>query len=254
MPLPERPTSTRRPVPDDLFGGRLRGAYLLDLEVADVRDPAPHVRCVTVESSDLVGFEHAPSQDLMIEFPDGERQVRRRYTIRRADPAVGIAVLEFDLHPDGGPATRWAAGADRGDRLQAIGPRGTMGVRPEATSHVFVADDSAMPAAFAMIEALPAGASAVVLLVTPHGPLSRPVPNTVADVRQIWLDQSGLDAVIGDLTLTPTDAVYVIGEHHLVRRAKRLVAAAGADETAVAAKAYWRNDQPNAAHGEPDRH
>jgi len=29
--------STRRPVPDNLFGGRLRGAYLLDLEVIDIR-------------------------------------------------------------------------------------------------------------------------------------------------------------------------------------------------------------------------
>jgi hypothetical protein len=32
--MPERPpVSTRRAVPDDLFGGRPRGSYLLDLEV-----------------------------------------------------------------------------------------------------------------------------------------------------------------------------------------------------------------------------
>jgi hypothetical protein len=38
-----RPVSTRRPVPDHVFGGRLSGSYLLDLEVVGVdevpRDP-----------------------------------------------------------------------------------------------------------------------------------------------------------------------------------------------------------------------
>ena len=120
---------TRRPVPDTLFGGRLRGSYLLDLEVVDVRDLAPHVRSVTVASSDLVGFEYAPGQDLMIEFPDGAGSVRRRYTIRHADSAAGLAELEFELYDGIGPATLWAAHAEPGDRLEAIGPRGRIALR-----------------------------------------------------------------------------------------------------------------------------
>lgn len=252
-------TSTRRPVPDTLFGGRLRGAYLLDLEVIDVHDLAPHVRCVTMESSDLVGFEYTPGQDLMIEFPGAQGTVRRRYTIRRADAAVGLAELEFELHDGGGVATRWAAEAHLGDRLNAIGPRGTVGVRRdvtahvEASAHVFVADDSAMPAAFAMLEALPAHVSATALLVTPHGPLSRPGPNPVAGVRQIWLDASELETTIAELDLSPSMVAYVNGEHHLVRRVSDLLSSAGIDRAAISGKSYWRNDQPNAPHGEPSR-
>lgn len=253
-------TSTRRPVPDDLFGGRLRGAYLLDLEVVDLHDPAPHVRRVTMESSDLVDFEYSPGQDLMIAFPYGGREVRRRYTVRRADPVVGVAEFEFELHNHGGAATRWAAQASVGDHLNAIGPRGTMSVRREATAHVdatahlFVADDSAMPAAFAMLEALPPHTPATALLVTPHGPLSRPGPAAaVADVRQLWLEDTELEAAISGLDLAPPVAAYVIGEHHLVRRAGALLASAGLDSTAISAKSYWRTDQPNAPHGEPSR-
>jgi NADPH-dependent ferric siderophore reductase len=242
---------TRRPVPDTLFGGRLRGSYLLDLEVVDVRDLAPHVRSVTVASSDLVGFEHAPGQDLMIEFPAGAGSVRRRYTIRHADSAAGVAELEFELHDGIGPATLWAAPAEPGDRLKAIGSRGGIGLRPEATSHVFVADDSAMSAAFAMLEALPPHASATVVLVTPHGPLSRPGHNSVADIRQLWVTEAQLPEVITGLDLEPPVASYVNGERHLVLHAVELLRSAGLDQAAIASKAYWRRDQPNAAHGEP---
>ena len=43
-----------------------------------------------------------------------------------------------------------------------------------ATSHLVVVDDSAMPAAFALLDALPADTAATALLVTSHGVKSRP--------------------------------------------------------------------------------
>jgi hypothetical protein len=63
------PLSTPRPVPDHMFSGRLRGSCLLDLEVVGVDEIAPHVRLITMTSSDLVGFEYTPGQDLLFEFP-----------------------------------------------------------------------------------------------------------------------------------------------------------------------------------------
>lgn len=165
----EPPTPTRRPVPDDLFGGRLRGAYLLDLEVTEVRRIAEHVQLVSVGSTDLLGFQSVPGQDALIEFGDGAGSVRRRYTIRRVDPRTGMVDFEFELHPGGGAAAHWAASGSRGDVLSAIGPRGSIGLRAEAPEHLFVADDSAMPAVFATLEALPAQTRATALLNAPHG-------------------------------------------------------------------------------------
>lgn len=46
------PVSTRRPVPDHMFGGRLKGSYVLDLEVVGVDEIAPRVRLITMASLD----------------------------------------------------------------------------------------------------------------------------------------------------------------------------------------------------------
>src|SRR5580692_12027348 len=189
--MPERiPVGTRRPVPDGMFGGRLKGSYLLDLEVVGVNELAPHVRLITMASSDLVGFEYAPGQDLLFEFPDGDRALRRRYTIRRSDPAERTADFEIEIHHGRGPATRWAAKAEPGEHLDAIGPRGGISLRPTATSHLFVVDDSSMPAAFVLLEALPADTPATALLVTSHGAKSRPASAGAPASSLVWLDRA----------------------------------------------------------------
>ncbi len=244
-------TVTRRPVPDDLFGGRLRGAYLIDLEVVAIDDLAPHVRAVTVGSSDLLGFEFSAGQDLMIEFPDGRGSVRRRYTIRRADPGQGTLDLEFELHRAGGVAVPWARVAAKGMHLDAIGPRGNIALRPLARSHVFVADDSAMPAAFAMIEALPPHATAVAFLVTPHGELSRPGPDADGSAELVWVDRLELPEALARFDPGPDMAGYVNGERRLVGEVVEVLVAAGMQRPSVASKSYWRSDKPNAPHGKP---
>ena len=246
-----RPVSTRRPVPDDMFGGRLRGSYLLDLEVVGVDEIAPHVRLITMASSDLVGFEYAPGQDLLFEVPNGDLTLRRRYTIRRSDPAKGIADFEIEIHDGRGPATRWAAKAELGEHLKAIGPRGGINLRPTATSHLFVVDDSAMPAAFAMLEALPDDTNATVLLVTSHGARSRPAAAGGPAASFVWLDRAEVLELLSDVHPVAGTAAYLFGERHLVRSAEELLIAGGLDRDAIASKAYWRRDQPNASHGEP---
>jgi NADPH-dependent ferric siderophore reductase len=252
MPIKEV-TPTRRPVPDSLFGGRLSDAYLLDLEVGRVEDIAPRVRSLTMGSTDLLGFDFKAGQDLMIEFPGAGRTTRRRYTIRRADAAEGTVDLEFEIHGGAGVAARWAADAKVGDRLDAIGPRGSITIRSESESHLFLADDSAMPAAFAMLEALPPESTATAVLVRPLGLGSRPGPRSAVDARLLWVEEPDVREVVESLELAPGVAVYVNGERRLVLRAVELLMAAGVDRDSIASKAYWRGDQPNAAHGEPTR-
>jgi NADPH-dependent ferric siderophore reductase len=250
--MSERPSvSTRRPVPDDMFGGRLKGSYLLDLEVVGAYEVAPHVRLITMASSDLVGFEYTPGQDLLFEFPDGDLTLRRRYTIRRLDAEAGIADFEMEIHDGRGPATRWAARAEVGEHLEAIGPRGGISFRPTATSHLVVVDDSAMPAAFALLESLPADTPATALLVTGHGAKSRPAPAGAPTTSLVWLDQAETLEMLSDERPTVGAAAYLFGERHLVRTAEELLIAGGFDRDAIASKAYWRRDQPNASHGEP---
>jgi NADPH-dependent ferric siderophore reductase len=234
-----------------MFGGRLKGSYLLDLEVVGVDEIAPHVRLITMASSDLVGFEYTPGQDLLFEFPDGDQTLRRRYTIRRSDPAQGTADFEVELHDGRGPATRWAATAKQGQHLEAIGPRGAISLRPTATSHLFVVDDSAMAAAFVMLEALPADTPATAILVTSHGAKSRPASANTPATSLAWLDRIETFDMLPDLHPPAGTSAYLLGERHLIRTTEGLLVAGGLDRDAVASKAYWRRDQPNASHGEP---
>lgn len=244
------PSPRRRPVPDELFGGRLRGTYLLDLRVARADTLADHVRAITFESPDLVGFEHEPGQDLMIEFPQPNRTTRRRYTIRRSNPTEGTIDIEFEVHGHG-VAAQWAEHAQVGDTLEAIGPRGAITLDTTAASNLFIADDSALPAVAAMIEALPIPTAITALLLTDQGPESRPFTDASASVTWITADQ--LDDTIADLTLAADTASYVFGERHLVTEAVEALTEAGVPADAIRSKAYWRRDQPNADHGEPAR-
>ena len=221
------PSPRRRPVPADLFGGRLADCFLLDLEVACTGEPRPGTRSITFTSPDLFGFESLPGQDVMFEVP-GAPGTRRRYTIRRADPVAGTLDIEVVLHGDG-PFAAWAAGAAVGDRIEGIGPRGVVTLNPDATHHLFVADASALPFALAMSESLPPGASAT----------------TIDLVESL----DGLD----DVPLPTGTAAYVNGERSLVRRAVDVLAARGVPADMIASKAYWRRDEANKPHGEPSK-
>jgi hypothetical protein len=124
-------------------------------------------------------------------------------------------------------------------------------MRPTATSHLLIVDDSAMPAAFVMLEALPADTPCTALLVTSHGTKSRPAPASAPATCLVWLDQPGMLEMLSDLHPATGTAAYLFGERHLVRTAEELLVAGGLDRDNMASKAYWRRDQPNASHSEP---
>src|SRR6202035_469283 len=132
----------------------------LPLVVASVEDVTPHMRRIQLTGPALESFEYLPGQDLALGFVrhDGTT-VRRRYTIRRFDRDRGLFDLDFVMHGDG-PGIRWAQAARPGVAVEAIGPRGKIGLNPNATSHLFAGDATAVPGSLAMIEALPAGVRA----------------------------------------------------------------------------------------------
>jgi len=246
--MSEPSAARRRPVPADIFGGRLTGAFLLDLEVDAVADHAPRYRTITFRSPDLVAFDWQPGQDLMFEVP-GEAGVRRRYTIRRADSSAGTADIDVVLHEHGRFA-RWARAAVPGDRIDAIGPRGVIGLRPDASHHLFVGDESSIGATFAMAEALPGGATADVVLACEGDPPVKP-PLVAADLTVTWLPEALVAEHLRSVELPDRTAAYIAGERSLVRRTAAVLAERGVPNDAVSTKPYWRRDQPNAPHGEP---
>jgi NADPH-dependent ferric siderophore reductase len=241
--------------------GPLAGATRMRLEVAENRPLTPAMQQVVLSAPELAGFGYRPGQDIMLMVAvDGDRPVRRRYTIRDTDPARRLLTLGIVRH-DGGPGERWVATAWPGDEIEGIGPRGKIFPAGDAAWHLFAGDFSALPAFFAMAGALPAGERATVLLEVP-GPGDEQALAAGAEVRVIWLhrdgrpagDPSALARAVAEVPLPPgAGHAYLAGEARLVLALREAVAARGLPPDRVSPKAYWGLGRANAAHGEPPR-
>src|ERR1700722_9229084 len=244
------------------------GIGVYDLEVVEVVKLAPSIRRLrvgAVTEGALAAFSFEAGQDLMLDVQQvGDRIIRRRYTVRRFDHAQQLIDIDLVLHGEG-PAARWAASATPGTPLVAIGPRGKVILDADSTFHLFVGDESFVPAASAMLEALSPAQRAVGIFEV----------DAEADAQAIRGDLSANDTVavhfierggkpVGEAGALlealerieiPAEKrhVYVAGEHQVVAAIRKSLAARGLSADEVSPKSYWRRGQANGEHGEPNR-
>jgi NADPH-dependent ferric siderophore reductase len=230
----------------------------LPLVVASVEDVTPHMRRIQLTGPSLEAFEYFPGQDLALPVVrDDGSVVRRRYTIRRFDPARRLLDLDFVMHGDG-PGIRWAQVARPGLQIEAIGPRGKIGLAPDADWHLFAGDATALPGAFAMIEALPAGVRASAYLMV-GDPRERQLFSGDTHKTVTWRYESDNEALDGLVAAVSAAAVspegghaYLAGEVALVSALKAALLVGGWAADQVSAKAYWNRGRANADRGEPE--
>ncbi|MFF5518271.1 siderophore-interacting protein [Streptomyces coeruleorubidus] len=197
------------------------------------------------------------------ELPDDVRAVMRSYTLRalRRDPdEIDIDFALHGIEPgasvQAGPASRWAARAAAGDRVLLLGPavadnRAIRFRPPEDTDLVVVwGDETAVPAASAIVESLPAGTRARVWLEVPHAGDIQDLP-TEADAEITWLvreekghegSSTALD-VLREAQLPSAERPYVwiAGESGCVKELRRhFVRERGIDRRRVTFVGYWR--------------
>ncbi|MFC6013754.1 siderophore-interacting protein [Nocardia lasii] len=86
---------------------------------------------------------------------DGRRPEFRDYTIRAYDPEKRAVTIDFVLHTHGVGGS-WAAGAQLGDRIGVIGPRGSHIYPVGYDWYLLAADETALPALHRWLEELPA--------------------------------------------------------------------------------------------------
>ncbi len=99
---------------------------------------------------------------LKLQFPAGEAVVQRAYTVRSYDLTSRELTIDFVVHGDAGIAGPWAVSARSGDEIDMIGPGGGYAPAADVAWHLFVGDESALPAIAAALERLPTGHLAVV--------------------------------------------------------------------------------------------
>ncbi|WP_298556626.1 siderophore-interacting protein [Streptomyces luteogriseus] len=197
------------------------------------------------------------------ELPDDVRAVMRSYTLRALRREPDEIDIDFALHGiepgaavQAGPASRWAARAAAGDRVLLLGPaiadnRAIRFRPPEDTDLVVVwGDETAVPAASAIVEALPAGTRARVWLEVPHaGDIQDLVTEADAEITWLVRDERGtegssmaLDALRA-AQLPPAERPYawIAGESGCVKELRRhFVRDRGIDRRRVTFVGYWR--------------
>ena len=249
---------------DDPFAelrGPLAGTVRMRLEVVGNTQLTPHMQRLELTAPELADLAYQPGQDVMLLVAvDGNRPVRRRYTIRDLDPARQLLTLDIVRHGDG-PGERWVRSARPGDTIEGIAPRGKIFLNRQADWYLFAADESGLAAVFAMTGSLPPGGRAAAVLEVPEA-ADEQKPDLPAGVGLTWLPREGrpagdpeaLAAALQAAELPPgTGHVYLFGEARVVLALREVLAARGVPGEQVSAKAYWGRGKANAQHGEPAR-
>ncbi|SDZ29762.1 NADPH-dependent ferric siderophore reductase, contains FAD-binding and SIP domains [Micromonospora pattaloongensis] len=247
-----------------------------DLRVARTRRVGASMLRVTFAGDGLAGFASGgrdqrfklflphPYQDFPV-VPTGEdwfaqwramdplvRAVMRSYTVREQRRDPDEFDVDFALHGDGGPASRWAARARPGDPVTVLAPvvADNAGVDfrpPPGTDWVLLAgDETALPALAGILGWLPPGTRARVWIEVPDAADLRPLP-TVADEQVTWLIRDRArpmalcDAVRAATLPAGTPYAWIAGEAATVRALRRhLVADRGLDRSRITFTGYWR--------------
>jgi NADPH-dependent ferric siderophore reductase len=140
-------------------------------------------------------------------LPEAQRNPIRTYTVRDWRPDLRELDVDFVLHGSTGPASAWAERAAVGDEIALIapnahfpGPTGGFEWHPpaDASCLLVAGDETAVPAICAIVESLPAGQRAQVLLEVPTAgdvlPLRAP-----DGVEITWLPRWAADAAVPTL-------------------------------------------------------
>jgi NADPH-dependent ferric siderophore reductase len=238
------------------------GIRALSLRVVATSELTPSFRRIVVGGDDLADLDPEPGQDVMVSLgTEGARTRRRRYTIRHFDPANRTVDLDIALHGDG-PGVRWATTVETGADVEAIGPRGRVGLHPGASWHLFIGDDSFAPAALNMGEAVPEDEVVVLAIEIDGRGHEQPHAISASILGEPWVLRGS--APLGDpaslldalRTLELPDGpghAYVGGEHAVVSALREALLERGLDEDSISAKPYWRLGRRNGTHGEPER-
>jgi NADPH-dependent ferric siderophore reductase len=194
------------------------------------------------------------ADDVALPEPDADGMVTfdrpltsRTYTPRRYDAHAGELEIDFVVHGHG-PASRWAAAAQPGDRAAVSIPRATYQVSPDADALLLAGDESALPAIATILASCPEGLAARVLAEV-HGADDETALPGSASVE--WLHRgdepagSLLERALSDAPAEGT-AVWVATEASAVRRIRALLLERhGLPRERVVTRGYWREDTPN---------
>ncbi|GAA1356466.1 siderophore-interacting protein [Saccharothrix algeriensis] len=183
-------------------------------------------------------------------LPEERRPWLRSYTVRAHHPDTHEIDIDFVLHADAGPATRWAASARPGDTLGRYGPSAAYRTTPGRFDWILLAgDETALPAIASHLAALPPGSRALVRAEVAGAEEEQVLPSA-AEVDLRWVHRGDappgrgtalLDAVRAAEFPEGTPFAWIAGEAGAVRALRRhLIDDRGLTRQQIDFAGYWR--------------
>lgn len=251
-------------------GGMRRRPPPRAVTVARIETLSPLMRRIVFGGDALEGFGPArPGAHIKLIFgelpaggfgPGQPRPDMRTYTPRHFDVARRELSVDFLLHGTG-LASEWAARAQVGERLHIGGPGGGTDIDPALRAAVLLVDETAMPAAGMILDALPADCHVTLVCEVENAGEQRALSTRAADHTQ-WLHRADTKAAPGSLLLQAAREVlvpegaqwWVACESGAMRTIKaNLLEVRGLDRSRLISRGYWQlgeTNHPDHDHGE----
>ena len=179
-------------------------------------------------------------------LPADQQPVTRTYTLRRADAERQELTIDFVVHGDRGIAAPWAARAEPGDLLTLSGAGGAYRPDPDCDWHLFVGDESALPAICSALEALPADARGLAYLETSDpGEYLDATPPSGVQVSWLHRPEPGsqprllADALAAGPWLPGRVDVFAHGERESMKAVRAALKARLGDGDQLSLSGYW---------------
>ena len=212
-----------------------------NLTVKKVNLISSNMKRITFSGEDLFDFpENYESGYVKIRLPKSEKLLNtdstkksfetRSYTIRSFRPGDLELDIDFLLHGDSGPASKWANSAQTGEIISFAGPGPVKLASESADWYLFVGDMTALPAISVNLERLPEDARGLAILEinSMEDKLKLEKPE---NLKIQWILNSdptkGCTKLIDSFKNTKWEGnnpfVWVAGEFDLMRCAKKIL-------------------------------
>jgi NADPH-dependent ferric siderophore reductase len=187
---------------------------------------------------------------------------RRRYSVRSVEAALDHFSLWVSTIHDG-VGSRWAQGAQPGDEVDVVGPRGKIPLNPDADWHLFMGDVTGYSAFYRMAQSInpPGRATFIIEIDHDDDALSTQFDEAV-NVNGIFVNRYEKEPNDPEVLLRGLSAfalppglghAYLFGEFSVTKVLRDALMDRGLSDEQISRKAYWRIGQQNADNGEPEK-
>lgn len=225
-----------------------RGLQALQVQVVAVEQPCASLLRLVVQlpaQTELTPWRRANTA-VRIQLGTAFGDVSRIYTVRSVDMPTRRFMLDVVLHEAPGPMLAWVRALRRGDAFDLTGPRPHLQIpQREGSCALLFADQSAIPALFALMQQWPTGLRAQAWVASDDAFPANELPLVEGVcVHRLATGGTPLLQQAQQLRLDANTTVWAAGEREEMRALRRhFIDTVGLPRSDVAVAGYWKRGE-----------